>query len=79
MTEPRHSCLEYVTTQRVVHKYASCKQLPKNEFDAHYNNKFFADGPFRESFGDGYGEPYNPKRQAFGRLKDDTVVWCELS
>ncbi len=41
--------------------------------------KQFVDGPYRDNFGSGHGEPYNPDRQAFGKLKDGRVVYCELS
>jgi len=38
----------------------------------------FTDGPFSETFGSGYGEPYNPRRQAFGMV-GKRGVYCELS
>ena len=53
--------------------------LSKADFDAQLEAGQFAVGPYRETFGDGYGEPYNPHRQAFGKLNDGRVVYCELN
>ncbi len=53
--------------------------IDKDRFDEHYRNKDFVKGPFNDTFGDNYGEHYNPNRQAFGRLKDERIVYCELS
>ena len=49
--------------------------LPKAEFDKLARAKKFVVGPFLESFGDGYGEPYNPDRQIFGKLEDNTCAF----
>lgn len=54
-------------------------QLPKAEFDRLAKAVGFIEGPFRDTFGDGYGEPYNPNRQAFGRLRDGRLVFAELT
>ena len=34
-----------------------------------------AEGPFKTTFGTGYGEPYCPP-QVFGTTREGTVVWC---
>jgi hypothetical protein len=71
---PRYQCRNYVRENN-----GKATLIKKEEFDLFYKNKEFSDGPFKESFGDGYGEPYNPDRQAFGKLKSGLVVYCELS
>lgn len=57
--------------------YGAYNSLPKDEFDELVKSKQFSDGPFLSAFGDGYGEPYNPNRQAFGTLKDGRKVFTE--
>jgi hypothetical protein len=52
--------------------------VPKEEFDRLARTGGFAVGPFRDTFGDGHGEPYNPERQAFGKLNDGRCVYAEL-
>ena len=74
MSEPRHQCRTFCNNRT-----PAPKELSKAEFDAHHDAKTFIYGPFRETFGDGYGECYNPKRQAFGVLKNGDVVYCELT
>ncbi len=59
---PRHGALRYFNEKRI----ASPMYVPRAKFDEHAKLGLFSDGPFRDSFGDGYGEPYNPRRQAFG-------------
>ncbi len=71
---PRNQCLNYVQENGGISEL-----LEKDEFDAHYKNGDFVEGPFRETLGDGAGEPYNPNRQSFGKLKLGNVVYCELS
>jgi hypothetical protein len=61
------------------HKIRSPVLVTRAEFDKMVSKKQFVDGPFRETFGDGYGESYNPDRQAFGKLKDGRGVYCELT
>ncbi len=39
------------------------------EFDLLANDEDWEDGPYRSSFGDGYGEPYNPNREVWGILQ----------
>lgn len=51
-------------------------QLSKAEFDRLCDDDQFQLGPYLNSFGDGYGEPYNPNREAGGILKDGRVVWA---
>jgi len=53
--------------------------LTKEEFDKHCKEGDFSGGPFRCNFGDDYGEPYNPYRQAYGILKTREAVYCELN
>ncbi len=50
----------------------------KRAFDSNYNEGNFIVGPFKEQFGNGRDEPYNPDRQAFGILKKGYGVWCEI-
>lgn len=52
----------------------SYEQLEISVFDALARAKEFVDGPWIETFGDGYGEPYNPDRVVYGRLKDGREV-----
>lgn len=51
------------------------KKISIKLFDKFCIEKKFRDGPFIESFGDGYGEPYNPKRYVKGVLKSGKKVW----
>ena len=70
---PRHQCEYYVNTHG-----GESVLLTKSLFDDLFRKEEFAEGPHKDSFGDG-NEPYNPDRQAFGTLKDGRVVYCELS
>ncbi len=71
---PRNHCRDYVRE-----KGGKATLIAKEEFDSHCDNREFSEGPFKDRFGDGYGEPYKPNRQAFGTLKSGIVVYCELS
>lgn len=71
---PRNQCREYVLENR-----GTAHLIEKREFDELVRNKQFVEGPFKDAIGDGYGDPYNPNRQAFGTLKDGRVIYCELS
>ena len=71
---PRHQCQQYFNKNK-----AEAVLLPKDDFDKNAKSKLFAEGPFIDSFGDGYGEPYNPNRQAFGKLLTGEYVYCELN
>lgn len=51
-------------------------ELSKAELDKLLDAGEFVDGPFLSTFGNGYGEPYNPNRQAGGTLKDGRIVWA---
>lgn len=73
--KPRHACREYVAR----HQDIPLEWISRKAFDELYDNRQFTDGPFIDSFGDGYGEPYNPNRQAFGVTRDGRCVFCELS
>lgn len=54
----------------------NASELAKLDFDAHVRMALFAVGPYLDTFGDGYGEPYRPNRRAGGTLKDGRVVWA---
>ena len=62
-------------TQRSIYGY---DYIPRAEFDEQAKQGGFRDGPCRDSFGDGYGEPYNPNRQAFGILRNGRAVYTAL-
>jgi hypothetical protein len=51
------------------------KKILIKEFDKLCKEKKFKEGPFIETFGDGYGEPYNPNRYVKGVLKNNKKVW----
>lgn len=53
------------------------KRIPIAEFDSLARENQFAEGPFIDTFGDGYGEPYMAKRRVFGTLKDGRKVESE--
>lgn len=48
--------------------------IDKSEFDKFANAGKFTEGPFRDSFGDGDGEPYLPNRRLWGTLDDGRRV-----
>lgn len=73
-TKPKGQCWEYFAKRGT----GAPEMVTQLAFDAHFDAGDFADGPFRDSFGDGYGEPYNPYRQAFGTLKDGRGVYACL-
>lgn len=50
------------------------ERIEKADFDKLARDREFADGPFIESFGDGYGDPYNPHRTIWGTLNDGRKV-----
>lgn len=72
---PRNGAAKYFLTK----KAKNVKYLPKVFFDALAKQGLFEEGPFRDSFGDGPGEPYNPHRQAFGLDKSGVYIFTELS
>lgn len=50
-----------------------------NEFNKLGKEGQFKEGwPLVETFGDGYGEPYNPERIVVGMLKDGRIVKSKL-
>lgn len=51
-------------------------RLSKAQFDALYEASDFEDGPHVSTYAGGYGEPYNPNREAWGTLKDGRKVWA---
>lgn len=54
-------------------------RVGKAQFDELCEQDAFSDGPNVSTFGDGYGEPYNPNREAWGTLKNGTKVWAWVS
>ena len=75
MNKPRNQCGIYFVDRGIGNPI----MVSKVEFDKHYSEDEFSDGPFGETFGDGRLEPYNPSRQAFGILKNGRGIFCELS
>lgn len=70
---PRHRCREYVTENGGV-----AELVKREEFDDYAKKGEFVDGPCVDSFGDDFHEPFNPRRQSYGKLKDGRVVFCEM-
>lgn len=50
------------------------KEITRQAFDCHARAKEFIEGPWKDTFGDGYGEPYNPKRYLHGTLNSGQKV-----
>ena len=71
---PRNKCMNYMRENNA----RNPELLPRKVFDEHYYRKDFIDGPYFDSFGDAGTEPYNPWKQAFGRLKSGLYVYCEI-
>ena len=71
---PRHQCWSYFLGRGLL----PARKISKKEFDKLALAGDFDDGPHRDTFGDGYGEPYYPYRQAFGTLNPGDGVYCEL-
>lgn len=71
--EPCHSAHLFMREN----KCKSHRFIEKKEFDDLCKQKVFITGPAIETFGDGYGEPYNPIRQIFGKLPDGTCLITE--
>lgn len=59
------------------HGVTSIEWVPKKVFDEHFKNNDFIEQPATDAFGDGYGDPYNPWRQAYGTLKNGKSIYCE--
>ncbi len=76
-SNPRHGCEEYIMRQKRS-GHTGPQPLTLAEFHSHIDSDDFDDGPRKDSFGDGYGEPYNPRRQVFGVLKSGTIVYADL-
>lgn len=73
--EPRYSCLQFIRERCKDIKEATA--IAVADFDALAKAEEFSEGPFIETFGDGYGEPYNMNRQVFGKLKDGRVIYAD--
>ncbi len=56
-------------------------KIPKAEFDNFYRRKQFKSGPLQAKPSKWMREfgPYDPKRPAFGILKDGRKVWCDTA
>ena len=50
------------------------EQVSIADFDTLARKKKFSDGPHISTFGDGYGEPYQPERPVWGQLKDGRKI-----
>ena len=72
--KPRKGCADYFARQGI----DSPIHVTKLTFDTNFRGGMFKDEPMADSFGDGYGEPYYPWRQAYGVLLDGRGVFCEL-
>jgi len=48
--------------------------VPIAEFNKLARTAKWADGPWKDSFGSGYGEPYLPHRDVWGTLADGRKV-----
>lgn len=70
---PRNQCRDYIREHG-----GKAELVTKEEFNQLARQKQFKEGPFQDSFGDGYGEPYNPNRQVFGSLDDGRIIFAEL-
>lgn len=72
--KPRNDCAGFMMKHQA--KLPICMSI--ESFHRAVNAGEFEIGPFRSQFGDGYGEPYNPWRQVFGKLKSGVFVFAEL-
>ena len=75
--KPRMGCASYCFKMRGESNKEKPSFLIPEEFDKLIEDEAFKDGPWADSFGDGYGQPYYPHRQAFGLLKDGRLVFTE--
>jgi hypothetical protein len=66
--KPRHNCKRFFIEQECKPR---CIKLTK--FNDLAKKKKFTVGPYKETFGTGYGEPYYPYAQVFGMLEDKGV------
>lgn len=48
--------------------------VPIAKFNALARKETWWDGPWKDSFGSGYGEPYQPNRDVWGTLADGRKV-----
>ena len=51
-----------------------CQSIDRAEFDRLARAGEFAEGPYQDSFGDSYGDPYRPRRAVYGVLRDGRMV-----
>jgi hypothetical protein len=73
VSQPRNQCRKFMADRKAIGTL-----IPKAEFDSLARSRSFSVGPYRDTFGDGPGDPYQPNRQVFGELKDGRCVYCEL-
>jgi hypothetical protein len=52
------------------------ERVTKKEFDQFCKDGLVKGDPMVSTFGDDYGEPYNPNREAFATLKNGRRVWA---
>ena len=64
----------YEEFRRTVHQY---DEIPIAEFNELAKSAQWQDGPWRDGFGDGYGEPYMPHRACWGTLVNGRRVKSE--
>lgn len=81
--EPQGHCSGYIAENVIEGDLDKddCYYIPKEEFDELYKNGEFKEGEVhQDTFGMGYGEPYNPDPQAFGKLEEhpNPIVYCQL-
>jgi len=72
--KPRNQCADYVSRNG-----GRARLVSVDQFEKWQTMGKFVDGPYKDSFGDGRLEPYNPDRQAFGKLEGGTIIFCELN
>ena len=60
------------------HDFEGYVLVLRKQFDDWCKADEFQYGPMKETFGDGYGEPYNPHRMVYGTLKDGRKVYAYL-
>lgn len=74
---PCLSMLPWCLEQGIKDVNKEVEWMPKEMFDKRAVDCEFEVGPFKDSFGDGYGDPYNPNRQIWGKLKNGKFVRTE--
>ena len=76
-TSPRHTCEAWFAKRGIIPRQVSLigfNGLARLQFMG-----MFRDGPFKELYGDGRYDGYNPNRQVWGVLKDGAGIFAELT